>query len=91
MLIPNQQQFDVWLSGLNLLQEKIDPMYLNKSALKVQNNEDFTNRWNTIVGEYNLQKMIQPVDQEDRHIIWGPVGIWSTPYFVKNSKHVFTD
>ncbi len=86
-----KQQFDVWLSGLNLLQEKIDPMYLNKSALKVQNNEDFTNRWNTIVGEYNLQKMIQPVDQEDRHIIWGPVGIWSTPYFVKNSKHVFTD
>ena len=27
--------------------------------------------------------------QNDRHIIWGPVGIWSTPYYVKPSKHVF--
>ena len=81
----------MWLSGINLLQEKIDSMYFNKSVLAVENDLHFDQKWNTIVGEYNLQGMIQPKDQEDRHIIWGPVGIWSTPYFVKNSKHVFND
>jgi|TARA_R110000782_G_scaffold211304_1_gene299225 hypothetical protein len=95
-----KQQFDVWLAGINLLQSKIDPMYFNQSRLesvdekvygKVASNAEFDARWNTIVGEYNLQKMIQPKDKDDRHIIWGPVGIWSTPYFVKNSKHVFNN
>jgi hypothetical protein len=75
-------------------------MYFNQSRLesvdekvygKVASNAEFDARWNTIVGEYNLQKMIQPKDKDDRHIIWGPVGIWSTPYFVKNSKHVFNN
>ena len=84
-----KKQFDVWLAGINLLQEKIDPMYFNKSVLKVDNDKEYSSRWDNIVKEYSLQNMIQPKDQNDRHIIWGPVGIWSTPYYVKPSKHVF--